>query len=93
MSLKNTKNLIIIAIVAVALLAGTVLLGNYTNLLSTGSDTASQPKTCPATTCTATQAVQAVFASNTEGECIGKTYSTVCDTSVVQYRHFKEIRN
>lgn len=38
MSLKNTKNLIIIAAVVVAVLAGTVLLGNYTNILSSGSE-------------------------------------------------------
>ena len=68
MSLKNTKNLLVIAAVVVAVLAGTVLLGNYTNILSTGA----QPKTCQATknaTCTASQAF---FAENAEGECARK---------------------
>jgi hypothetical protein len=68
MSLKNNKNLIIIAAVVVAVLAGTVLLGNYTNILS-GS---SEPKACQATknaTCTASQAV---FADSTKVECAQK---------------------
>jgi hypothetical protein len=72
MSLKNTKNLIIIAAVGVALMAGTVLLGSYTNILSSGSETDSQPKTCQAeksATCTASQAF---FAENAEGECSRK---------------------
>ena len=70
MSLKNTKNLVIIAAVVVAVLAGTVLLGNYTNILSADSDTDSQPKTCQAAksaTCSASQ--QAFFAETAEGEC------------------------
>ena len=65
MSLKNNKNLIIIAAVVVAVLAGTVLLGNYTNILSTGS----QPKTCQATKSATCTASQALFAENAEGEC------------------------
>ncbi|MHC4243757.1 MAG: hypothetical protein ACYSU4_15235 [Planctomycetota bacterium] len=73
MSLKNTKNLLIIAaVVVVALTAGTVLLGNYTNILSSSSETDSQPKTCQAAknaTCTASQAF---FAENAEGECTRK---------------------
>ena len=51
MSIKNTKNLLIISAVVVAVLAGTALLGNYTNLLSTNSETSTQVKTsdsCPA---------------------------------------------
>lgn len=68
MSLKNTKNLVIIAAVAVALLAGTVLLGNYTNILSTGS----QPKTCQATKNAACTASQAALAENAEGDCTRK---------------------
>jgi len=69
MSLKNTKNLVIIAaVVVVALTAGTVLLGNYTNILSTGS----QPKTCQATKSATCTASQAFFAENTEGECTRK---------------------
>ena len=73
MSLKNTKNLLIItAVVVVALTAGTVLLGNYTNILSSSSETDSQPKTCQAaqnSTCTASQAF---FADSAEGECTQK---------------------
>lgn len=65
MSLKNTKNLVIIAAVVVGVLAGTVLLGNYTNILSNSS----QPKTCQATKSATCTASQAFFAENTEGEC------------------------
>lgn len=65
MSLKNTKNLLIIAAVVVALMAGTVLLGNYTNILSAGS----QPKTCQATKGSACPASQAFFAENANVEC------------------------
>ena len=72
MSLKNTKNLVIIAAVVVALTAGTVLLGNYTNILSTGSETDSQPKTCQATKSATCTASQAFFAENAEGECTRK---------------------
>ena len=60
MSIKNTKNLLIIGSVLVALLAGTVLLGNYTNLLSANSETSPQVKAsdnCPAAkTCSAEKA-------------------------------------
>ncbi len=68
MSLKNTKNLLIIGAVVIAVLAGTVLLGNYTNILSTGS----QPKTCQATKGAICAASQAFFAENAEGECARK---------------------
>ncbi len=64
MSLKNTKNLIIIAAVVVAVLAGTVLLGNYTNILSSGSKADSQPKTCQATSSACCPAAKALFAEN-----------------------------
>jgi len=64
MSIKNTKNLLIIGGVIVALLTGTVLLANYTNILSGGSE----PKTCQGTKSTACPVSQAVFASSTEGE-------------------------
>ena len=52
MSLKTPKSLLIIGAVVVALLAGTILLGNYANILPAGSDTSSQPeaqnvKACP----------------------------------------------
>lgn len=72
MSLKNTKNLVIIAAVVVAVLAGTVLLGNYTNILSTSSDTDSQPKTCQAAKSATCSASQAIFAENAEGACTKK---------------------
>jgi hypothetical protein len=48
MSLKKPKNLLIIGAVVVALLVGTVLLGNYANILPAGSDTGSQVKACQA---------------------------------------------
>ena len=73
MSMKNTKNLFIIAAVVVALTAGTVLLGNYTNILSTGSETDSQPKACQAAKNAACTASQALFAENAEGVCAQKT--------------------
>jgi len=45
MSLKNPQNLLIIGAVVAALLAGTILLGNYANILPAGSDTGSQAET------------------------------------------------
>jgi hypothetical protein len=68
MSLKNTKNLLIIAAVVVALMAGTVLLGNYTNILSTGS----RSKTCQATKSGGCPASQAFFAENAGTICAQK---------------------
>ena len=68
MSLKNTKNLLIIAAIVVALTAGTVLLGNYTSILSAGA----QPKTCQATKGATCAASQAFFAENAEGSCTRK---------------------
>ena len=49
MSLKNPKNLLIIGAVVAALLAGTILLGNYANILPAGSDTSSQAEAAQAT--------------------------------------------
>jgi len=46
MSLKNPKHLLIIGAVVVALMVGTVLLGNYANILPARSGT--QAKTCQA---------------------------------------------
>jgi hypothetical protein len=71
MSLKKPKNLLIIGAVIVALLAGTVLLGNYANILPAGSDT--QAKTCKAaggTPCcgakvSSNESAQAAFAQQT----------------------------
>ncbi len=49
MSLKNPRNLLIIGAVVAALLAGTILLGGYVNILPAGSDTGSQAEAAPAT--------------------------------------------
>ncbi len=49
MSLKNPKNLLIIGAVVVALMAGTVLLANYANILPGSSDADSQVEASPAT--------------------------------------------
>jgi outer membrane murein-binding lipoprotein Lpp len=68
MSLKNTKNLLIVVAVVVAVLAGTVLLANYTNILSGGSDTASQPKACQATGNACCPAAKACSAENAKVE-------------------------
>ena len=69
MSLKNTKNLLIIAAVVVAVLAGTVLLGNYTNILSSGS----QPKTCQEKASSCCPAAKASSAEKTECGSVAKT--------------------
>jgi hypothetical protein len=81
MSIKNTKNLLIISAVLVAVLAGTVLLGNYTNILSARSDNGSQPKACQAKASACCPASQAMIAENTnmmgaqtaEGNAVAKT--------------------
>ena len=49
MSLKNPQYLLIIGAVVAALLAGTILLGSYTNILPAGSDTGPQAEAPPAT--------------------------------------------
>ncbi len=49
MSLKTPKNLLIIGAVVAALLAGTILLGNYANILAACSDTGSQAEASQAT--------------------------------------------
>ena len=48
MSLRNHRNLVIVVGVVVALLAATVLLGGYANIVPAGSDADSQAKGCPA---------------------------------------------
>lgn len=68
MSLKNTKNLLIVVAVVVAVLAGTVLLGNYTNILSGGSDTGSKPTACQATGSTCCPALKACSVENVKVE-------------------------
>ena len=72
MSLKKPKNLLIISAVTVALLAGTVLLANYANILPVGSDTGSQVKTCQAKNSTPCSGANPVFAENANVECAQK---------------------
>ena len=69
MSLKNTKNLMIIGAVVVALLAGTVLLGNYTNILSSGS----QSKTCQEKTSACCAAAKTCTVEKAECGSVAKT--------------------
>ena len=69
MSLKNPKHLLIIGAVVIALLAGTVLLGNYANILPGSSDADSQAKTCPAAGGTSWPVAKAVFAEKAEVTC------------------------
>jgi len=69
MSLKNTKNLLIIAAVVFALMAGTVLLGSYTNILSTGS----QSKTSQEKASACFTAAKACSAEKVECESVAKT--------------------
>jgi len=49
MSLKNPQNLLIIGAVVAALLAGTILLGNYASILPADSDTGSEAEAAQAT--------------------------------------------
>jgi len=70
MSLKTTSNLLIIGIVVIALLAGTVLLASYANILPTRSGT--QAKTCPAAGGTSCPMAKTVFAENAEVTCAQK---------------------
>ncbi len=72
MSLKKPKNLLIISAVTVALLAGTVLLANYANILPVGSDTGSQVKTCQAKNSTPCSGANPFFAENADVECARK---------------------
>jgi hypothetical protein len=72
MNLKNTKNLLIIAALAVGVLSVTVLLANYTNVLSASSDTGSQPKACQATASAYCPASIASSAENAKVECAQK---------------------
>jgi len=72
MSLKNPKNLLIIGAVVIALLAGTVLLANYANILPARSGAGSQAKTCPAAGGTTCPMAKAVFAENAEVTSIAK---------------------
>ena len=70
MSVKTKSNLLIIGAVAIALLAGTVLLASYANILPTRSGT--QAKTCPAAGGTSCPMAKTVFAENAEVTCAQK---------------------
>ena len=72
MSFKNPKNLLIIGAVVIALLAGTVLLASYANILPARSGACSQAKTCPAAGGTSWPVAQAAFAENAEVTCAQK---------------------
>jgi hypothetical protein len=72
MSLKNPRNLLIIGAVVIALLAGTVLLASYANILPARSGAGSQAKTCPAAGGTSCPVAKAVFAENAEVTCAQK---------------------
>ena len=72
MSLTKPKNLLIIGAVTVALLAGTVLLANYANILPGSSDADSQVKTCQAKNSTPHSGANPVFAENANVECARK---------------------
>ena len=63
MSLKSPKNLVIFVGIVAALLVGTVLLGNYANIVTAESNTDSQATapTCPKE--------QAHFAENAKASC------------------------
>jgi len=74
MSLKNPRNLLIIGAVVMALLAGTVLLANYANILPARFNTGSQAKACPAAGGTMCPAAKTVFfAENAEVTYAQKT--------------------
>ena len=78
MSLKNPKHLLIIGAVVVALMVGTVLLGNYANILPGSSDACSQAKTCPAAGGTSWPVAQAAFAENAKVCSAEKTATGCC---------------
>ncbi len=71
MSLKNQQNLLIIGAVVAALLAGTILLGNYANILPTGSDSGAQVQAYQPTDHTPCPGPKADFAEaeNAKGYC------------------------
>jgi hypothetical protein len=68
MSLKSPKNLVIFVGIVAALLVGTVLLGNYANIVTAESNIDSQAKTEQATFPTCPKA-KAHFAENTKTSC------------------------
>ncbi len=82
MSLKVSKNLVIGGAIVVALLVGTVLLGNYANILP--ADSGSQAKTCLAAGGTSCPAAKAGFDAKdcplgrTEPCCAGDVTESLC---------------
>lgn len=68
MSLKSPKNLVIFVGIVAALLVGTVLLGNYANIVTAESGTNSQAKAEQATFPTCPKA-KAHFAENAKASC------------------------
>ena len=68
MSLKSPKNLVVFVGIVAALLVGTVLLGNYANIVTAESDTNSQVKAEQATFPTCPKA-KAHFAENAKASC------------------------
>ncbi|MHC4173735.1 MAG: hypothetical protein ACYTBX_13900 [Planctomycetota bacterium] len=78
MSLKNPKNLLIIGAVAAALLAGTILLGNYANILPAGSDTGSQAEASQATDQTSCPMAKACPLESDAKACCSKEAEGSC---------------
>jgi hypothetical protein len=68
MSLGKRKNLIIVAAVAAGLLAGTVLLASYTDILPGGAKNCSQTEPCPS--------AAGVTCAKSQGA--GEKFPTVC---------------
>lgn len=74
MGLKTPQSLLIIGAVVVALLAGTILLGNYANILPCKFYAASQPKAgqaacCPAENCPDKCCITCPQAENCPDKC------------------------
>jgi len=79
MSLGNQKNLIIFAAIVAALLAGTVLVGGYANILPAASDTGTQVKACQVTGLTSGCPAQNSPAQSDQGCCPAKCCPDECD--------------
>ncbi len=78
MSLKIPKKLLIIGAVVAALLAGTILLGNYANILPAGSDTGSQAEASQATDQTSCSAAKACPLGSDAKACCSKEADGSC---------------
>ena len=82
MSLGNQRNLVIVVGVAIALLAGTLLLGGYTKIMPAASDSISQVEATPAG-CSRAKACAASCdkpcgAEQAEKDCCPKPCPTDC---------------